>query len=76
MKSVTLWSISPPGWRTWSPVRFSRNLHAIRHAFAVVHNPDVDHSNIDDRLGRPAALRIRFRRAARNFGSRHAAKDA
>ncbi|MFI6049621.1 FUSC family protein [Streptomyces violascens] len=39
---------------------------ALRHAFAVVHNPDVDHSNIDDRLGRPAALRIRFRRAARN----------
>ncbi|MFE9532826.1 FUSC family protein [Streptomyces sp. NPDC006691] len=39
---------------------------ALRHAFAVVHHPDPDHTNIDDRLGRPAALRIRFRRAARN----------
>ncbi|MFF4181858.1 FUSC family protein [Streptomyces sp. NPDC001691] len=39
---------------------------ALRHAFAVVHHPDPDQSNIDDRLGRPAALRIRFRRAARN----------
>ncbi|MGW8729325.1 FUSC family protein [Streptomyces sp. NPDC055808] len=39
---------------------------ALRYAFDVVHHPDPDHTNIDDRLGRPAALRIRFRRAARN----------
>ncbi|MFJ8311826.1 MULTISPECIES: FUSC family protein [unclassified Streptomyces] len=39
---------------------------ALRHASAVVHKPDPDQSNVDDRLGRPAALRIRVRRAARN----------
>ncbi|MCX5388256.1 FUSC family protein [Streptomyces sp. NBC_00083] len=39
---------------------------AVRHAFAVVHHPDPDQTNIDDRLGRPAALRIRLRRATRN----------
>ncbi|MFI6683108.1 FUSC family protein [Streptomyces sp. NPDC050485] len=39
---------------------------ALRHASAVVHHPDPDQSNVDDRLGRPAALRIRVRRAARN----------
>lgn len=36
---------------------------ALRHAFAVVHHPDPDHTNIDDRLGRPAALRIQIGRA-------------
>ncbi|MFG2719825.1 FUSC family protein [Streptomyces sp. NPDC048416] len=39
---------------------------ALRHAFAVVHHPDPDLTNVDDRLGRPAALRIRLRRATRN----------
>ncbi|MEV5277391.1 FUSC family protein [Streptomyces sp. NPDC051994] len=39
---------------------------ALRHAFAVVHDADPDRTNIDDRLGRPAALRIRVRRAGRN----------
>ncbi|MFE4874436.1 FUSC family protein [Streptomyces sp. NPDC056682] len=39
---------------------------ALRHAFAVVHDADPGRTNIDDRLGRPAALRIRVRRAGRN----------
>ncbi|MEV6784334.1 FUSC family protein [Streptomyces sp. NPDC051098] len=39
---------------------------ALRHAVAVVHESDPDPYNVDDRLGRPAALRIRFRRAARS----------
>ncbi|MFE5816069.1 FUSC family protein [Streptomyces sp. NPDC056479] len=40
--------------------------HALRHAAEVVAGPDVDPRGIDDRLGRPAALRIRTARAARN----------
>ncbi|MFF5306060.1 FUSC family protein [Streptomyces sp. NPDC013161] len=40
--------------------------HALRHAAEVVTAPDVDPRGIDDRLGRPAALRIRTARAARN----------
>ncbi|MFE0650083.1 FUSC family protein [Streptomyces sp. NPDC059534] len=39
--------------------------HALRHAAAVVHKTDPDPYNVDDRLGRPAALRVRARRAAR-----------
>ncbi|MEJ8636216.1 FUSC family protein [Streptomyces sp. MS2.AVA.5] len=39
---------------------------ALRHAATVVHESDPDPYNVDDRLGRPAALRIRFRRAARS----------
>ncbi|MGW1510529.1 FUSC family protein [Streptomyces sp. NPDC002394] len=39
--------------------------HALRHAAAVVHKADPDVYNVDDRLGRPAALRVRARRAAR-----------
>lgn len=39
---------------------------ALRHAAVVVHKPDPDPYNVDDRLGRPAALRIRLRRGARN----------
>lgn len=39
---------------------------AIRHASAVVHGGDPDPGHLDDRLGRPAALRVRARRAARN----------
>ncbi|WP_329119822.1 FUSC family protein [Streptomyces sp. NBC_01465] len=39
---------------------------ALRHAAGVVHDGDPDPYNIDDRLGRPAALRVRARRAARN----------
>ncbi|MFH8625762.1 FUSC family protein [Streptomyces vietnamensis] len=39
--------------------------HALRHAAAVVYKADPDPYNVDDRLGRPAALRVRARRAAR-----------
>ncbi|MEU6619389.1 FUSC family protein [Streptomyces litmocidini] len=39
--------------------------HALRHAAAVVHEADPDPYGVDDRLGRPAALRVRARRAAR-----------
>ncbi|MFD5111195.1 FUSC family protein [Streptomyces sp. NPDC058391] len=39
---------------------------AIRHAASVVYQAEPDPTNVDDRLGRPAALRIRARRAARN----------
>ncbi|MFJ3904335.1 FUSC family protein [Streptomyces sp. NPDC090025] len=38
---------------------------ALRHAAGVVHRTEPDPHNVDDRLGRPAALRVRFRRAAR-----------
>lgn len=38
---------------------------ALRHAAAVVHNADVDPYHVDDRLGRPAALGVRMRRATR-----------
>ncbi|MGW7367762.1 FUSC family protein [Streptomyces sp. NPDC054841] len=40
--------------------------HALRHAATVVHEADPDAYNVDDRLGRPAALRIRARRTARD----------
>jgi uncharacterized membrane protein YccC len=40
--------------------------HALRHTAEVVTAPDVDPRGIDDRLGRPAALRIRAARAARD----------
>ncbi|MFD3532852.1 FUSC family protein [Streptomyces sp. NPDC058664] len=39
--------------------------HALRHAAAVVHKVDPDPYNVDDRLGRPAALRVRVRRSTR-----------
>ncbi|MEU5214931.1 FUSC family protein [Streptomyces sp. NPDC020807] len=39
--------------------------HALRHAATVVHEAEPDPYNVDDRLGRPAALRVRARRAAR-----------
>ncbi|WP_309051458.1 FUSC family protein [Streptomyces sp.] len=39
--------------------------HALRHAADVVHEADPDPYNVDDRLGRPAALRVRVRRTAR-----------
>ncbi|MEU9947704.1 MULTISPECIES: FUSC family protein [Streptomyces] len=39
---------------------------ALRHAAAVVHKADPDPYNVDDRLGRPAALGVRVRRATRN----------
>ncbi|MFE7775442.1 FUSC family protein [Streptomyces sp. NPDC057445] len=38
---------------------------AVRYAALVVHAGDPDPDNVDDRLGRPAALGIRARRAAR-----------
>ncbi|MFE5581947.1 FUSC family protein [Kitasatospora sp. NPDC056531] len=38
---------------------------AIRHAAAVVHEAEPDPYTSDDRLGRPAALEVRARRAAR-----------
>jgi uncharacterized membrane protein YccC len=40
---------------------------ALRHAFAVVHNPDPDPAGMDDRLGRPAPLGVRARSAVRNM---------
>ncbi|MFF9085849.1 FUSC family protein [Streptomyces sp. NPDC014991] len=40
--------------------------HALRHAAEVVATPDVDLRGTDDRLGRPAALRVRTARAARD----------
>ncbi|MFI1937481.1 FUSC family protein [Streptomyces purpureus] len=40
--------------------------HALRHAATVVHQAEPDPHNIDDRLGRPAALRIRARRTLRD----------
>ncbi|HET6360058.1 FUSC family protein [Streptomyces sp.] len=40
---------------------------ALRHAAVVVHEADPDPYNVDDRLGRPAALRIRARRTARDL---------
>jgi uncharacterized membrane protein YccC len=40
--------------------------HALRHAAGVVTDQAPDPHNTDDRLGRPAALRIRAARAARN----------
>ncbi|GAA2922327.1 FUSC family protein [Streptomyces enissocaesilis] len=44
--------------------------HALRHAAAVVLSTDPDaadpYANVDDRLGRPAALGVRVRRATRN----------
>lgn len=39
---------------------------ALRHAAVVVHKADPDPYNVDDRLGRPAALRIRVGRVARS----------
>jgi uncharacterized membrane protein YccC len=39
---------------------------ALRYAADVVHQADPDAHNIDDRLGRPASLRIRARRATRD----------
>ncbi|MER5929860.1 FUSC family protein [Streptomyces sp. NPDC002054] len=38
---------------------------ALRHAAGIVHEQDPGRYSVDDRLGRPAALRIRARRAAR-----------
>jgi uncharacterized membrane protein YccC len=40
---------------------------ALRHAATVVHKADPDPYNVDDRLGRPAALRVRFRRTSREM---------
>lgn len=40
--------------------------HALRHAATVVLGTDPDPHNVDDRLGRPAALGIRVRRTARD----------
>ncbi|MGW1136220.1 FUSC family protein [Streptomyces zhihengii] len=39
---------------------------ALRHASAVVHEPDLEAGSADDRLGRPAALRVRLRHTARS----------
>ncbi|MEV7869822.1 FUSC family protein [Streptomyces sp. NPDC088124] len=39
---------------------------ALRHATSVVHHAEPDPDNVDDRLGRPAALRVRARRATRD----------
>lgn len=40
---------------------------ALRHAASIVHREDADPYNADDRLGRPAALRDRARRAVRDM---------
>ncbi|MEW2044856.1 FUSC family protein [Streptomyces sp. NPDC005476] len=40
--------------------------HALRHAAEVVAAPDLDPGGVDDRLGRPAGLRVRAARAARD----------
>ncbi|WP_392671601.1 FUSC family protein [Streptomyces sp. LN785] len=40
---------------------------ALRHAAAVVHRPGLDPYSLDDRLGRPATLRVRMRRATRTM---------
>ncbi|WP_411103539.1 FUSC family protein [Streptomyces sp. cmx-4-9] len=40
---------------------------ALRHAATVVHLAEPDVNNVDDRLGRPAALRVRARRAVRDM---------
>ncbi|HEY9367803.1 FUSC family protein [Streptomyces sp.] len=39
--------------------------HALRYAATVVHKAEPNPYNVDDRLGRPAALRVRMRRTAR-----------
>ncbi|MFD8985676.1 FUSC family protein [Streptomyces sp. NPDC059564] len=39
---------------------------ALRHAAVTVHLAEPDPNNVDDRLGRPAALRVRARRAVRD----------
>ncbi|MBD0708980.1 MULTISPECIES: FUSC family protein [unclassified Streptomyces] len=39
--------------------------HALRHAATIVLKAEPDPYNVDDRLGRPAALGVRARRAAR-----------
>ncbi|MFE5793882.1 FUSC family protein [Streptomyces sp. NPDC056503] len=41
--------------------------HALRHAVTVVHEAEPDLHNVDDRLGRPASLTVRARRAARTM---------
>ncbi|MFD6230140.1 FUSC family protein [Streptomyces sp. NPDC060232] len=40
---------------------------ALRHAATIVHLREPDPHNVDDRLGRPAALRVRARRAVRDM---------
>ncbi|MFD9406028.1 FUSC family protein [Streptomyces sp. NPDC059989] len=40
---------------------------ALRHAATVVHLAEPDLHNVDDRLGRPAALGVRARRAVRDM---------
>ncbi|MEV0410379.1 FUSC family protein [Streptomyces sp. NPDC050448] len=40
---------------------------ALRHAAAIVQQPDPDLHHIGDRLGRPAALTVRARRAVRDM---------
>ncbi|MFD8789900.1 FUSC family protein [Streptomyces vinaceus] len=40
---------------------------ALRHAAAIVHVPEPDLHNVDDRLGKPAALTVRARRAVRDM---------
>ncbi|MFD7031633.1 FUSC family protein [Streptomyces sp. NPDC059917] len=40
---------------------------ALRHAAAIVHVAEPDMHNVDDRLGRPAALGVRARRAVRDM---------
>ncbi|MFD6358954.1 FUSC family protein [Streptomyces roseolus] len=41
--------------------------HALRHAAAVVHETEPHPHDVDDRLGRPASLAVRARRATRTM---------
>ncbi|MDN3297716.1 FUSC family protein [Streptomyces ficellus] len=57
---------TPPGRGHALPEPAERAVdHALRHAATVVHGGDPDPHNADDHVGRPAALRVRARRAAR-----------
>ncbi|WP_406475630.1 FUSC family protein [Streptomyces sp. NBC_01615] len=58
----------PIGFQLPAPVSETARAvdQALRHAAAVVTDRAPDPHGIDDRLGRPAALRIRAARAARN----------
>ncbi|OKK18340.1 hypothetical protein AMK16_18605 [Streptomyces sp. CB00455] len=64
------------GGRTGAPVLELPDPHsqaeraidsALRHAATVVHLAEPDPYKVDDRLGRPAALRVRARRAVRDM---------
>lgn len=58
---------SRPSWRPEPEGPADRAVDtALRYAATVVHKTDPDPYNVDDRLGRPAALRVRVRRVSRD----------